>query len=368
VFVEGGAITVPYQVVANGISYTVVDDCRTTLWAVITGQVTDEALGEFSVPGFAVDLSRDDLGSRTTEKGLYAVTAYPERSFPQHSTVSYPVDFTLTAPGFHDFPMSVTIPAASPFPVSALTVAMRRKPVVIQGRVVSVVTRAPIANATVLSADNPATPLVHVTALRTPLSFAHALNAPLQSVTFTVNGSTTLQDPIVGGTGVINLASRAGIGSAVGLSSVLRISNAAKTQVEYAFFASMGPGPAGSPGLVYLRNPLNRSYPKAGSTVELVTANPGLPSVGILTDARAGDGVVLAPQLFTSAVAIDAASPALAEYREVGAITDADGYYSLAGIGRLQEVFLKAASGASSQTQGWYIDYGLQSNIVDFRL
>lgn len=357
----------PYQVVANGISYTVVDDCKTTLWAVITGQVTDEALGEFSVPGFAVELSRDDLGYRTTEKGLYAVTAYAERSFPQHSTVSYPVDFTLTAPGFDDFSTSVTIPAASPFPVSALTVAMRRKPVVIQGRVVSAATRAPIANATVLSADNPATPTVHATALRTPLSFAHALNAPLQTVTFNVNGSTTLQEPIAGGTRVINLLSRSGIGSGPGLSSVLRISNAAKTQVEYAFFVSMGPGPAGSPGLVYLRNSLNRSYPKLGSTVELVTPNPNVPSVGILTDARAGDGVLLAPQLFTTSVAIDAPSPALTEYQEAGAITDADGYYSLAGIGRLQEIFLQAAGGAN-QTQGWYIDYGLPCNVVDFRL
>lgn len=358
----------PYKVVAHDISYTVVDDCKTTLWAVITGQVTDEALGEFAVPGFVVDLSRNDLGYRTTEKGHYAITAYPEQSFPQHSTVSYPVDFTLTAPGFDDFPMSVTIPAASPFPVSALTVAMRRQPVVIQGRVVSALTRAPIANATVLSADNPATPAVHVTALRTPLSFGHATNAPLQNVTFNVNGSTTLQEPIVGGTSVINLLSRSGIGSGPGLSSVLRISNAAKTQVEYAFFASFGPGPAGSSGLVYLRNALNRSYPKAGSTVELVTPNLGVPSVGILLDAQAGDGVVLAPQLFTTTVAIDSALPALTEYHEVGAITDADGYYWLVGIGRLQEIFLQAASGGSNQTQGWYIDYGQPCNIVDFRL
>lgn len=364
----------PYQVVANGISYTVVDDCTTTLWVVITGQVTDEAvdrpagaLSEFSAPGFAVDLSRDDLGYRTTEKGLYAVTAYPERSFPQHSTAPYTVNFTLTAPGFDDYPMSITIPKLSPFPVSALTVAMRRKPVVIQGRVVDAATpRAAIANATVQSVDNPATPGVHVTALRTPFSFAHAVNAQLQNVTFTLNGSTTLQEPIVGGTRVINLLSRSGIGSGPGLSHVLRISNA--SQVEYAFFASLGPGPLGSPGLVYLRDSLFFSYPTAGTTVDLVTPNLAPPSVGILPDARAGDGVVLASQLFTATVAIDGTSAVLAEYREVGAITDANGYYTLVGIGRVQEIFLQAVSGALNHTQHWYIDYRQPCNIVDFRL
>ena len=354
-----------YQVVANSVVYTVVDDCATTLWAVVTGRVTDEALGEFTAPGLAVEFSRDDLGYRTADKGLYAITASLARSFPQLSSTSYPLNFTLTAPGFDDFPVSLTIPAGSPCPVSALTASMRRTPVLIQGRVVNATTRAPIANATVLSVDDPVTPpSVHATALRTPLSVAHTAAASLQAVTFATSGSTTLQDAFLGGTEVLNLLARTGLAA----NSIVRISNATKTQVEYGIVASLGPGPAGSAGLVYLRNPLNRSYPIVGSTVEVVTATLAGAAVALSTDARAGDGIVLAPQLFTSALAIDSASPALIEYREVGAITDADGYYSLAGIGRLQEMFLKASAGALNQTQGWYLDYGLPTNIVDFRL
>ncbi len=112
---------VSYQVEANSVLYTVVDDCTTTYWALITGHVTDEILGEFTAPGFTVELSRSDMGTRTTEKGLYAVTGYPEQSFPQLGIMGYTVNLVLTAPGFRDYPISVSIPMAAAFPVPALT-------------------------------------------------------------------------------------------------------------------------------------------------------------------------------------------------------------------------------------------------------
>lgn len=355
-----------YQVQTNELLYTVVDDCTTTYWALITGQVTDEVLGQFKAPGFTVELSRGDLGTRATDDGLYAITGYPEQAFPQLSTTSYTVDFILSAPGFLDHPLSVTIPVNATFPVAAPAAALRHVPVRIQGRVVNATTRAPISNATVLSVDDPLSPPppVHTTALRTPLYFAHASGASVQSVSMAVGLSTTLQLPFLGGTSVLELMNRGGLG----LNSVLRISSANKLQVEYGIVENLGPGPAASPGQVFLKTPLNRSYAVAGTAVESVTPTLTGAPAALSTDADAGDGVLRANQLFTGTVAIEPASPTLVEYHEVGTITDADGYYSFAGIGRVSEIFLKASSGVLQQTLSWYLDFDEATNLLDFRL
>ena len=61
----------------DGTLYTVTTDVTTTYYAVITGAVTDETFGSFNMPGFAVELTRDDLQSKNTPEGLYAVTGRP---------------------------------------------------------------------------------------------------------------------------------------------------------------------------------------------------------------------------------------------------------------------------------------------------
>jgi hypothetical protein len=103
------------QVELNNLVYTIDHDRTTVYWAVITGGVTDEIFGDFYAPGFAVELTRSDLGTRTTDSGLFAITGYPKQSFPQLSTISYVVNFILSAPGFRDFPLAVTIPVNATF-------------------------------------------------------------------------------------------------------------------------------------------------------------------------------------------------------------------------------------------------------------
>jgi hypothetical protein len=176
--------------------------------------------------------------------------------------------------------------------------------------------------------------------------------------------STTLQQPFVGSTKVLELTTRSGLGP----NSVVRISSANKAQVEYGIVETLGPGPAASPGQVFLKTLLNRSYAVTGTTVESVTATLTGAPASLSTDANAGDGVLRASQLFSGPVAIESASPTLVEYHEVGAVTDAEGYYSFAGIGRVPEIFLKATSGALQQTLSWYLDFDEATNLLDFRL
>jgi len=354
-----------YQTTADGEVYTVIDAGTSVYWAVITGAASDEIFGTLNAPGFAVELTRSDLGAKAYGNGLYAITGYPGQSFPQLATTSYTVSYTLTAPGYRDFPMSVTIPTGTTvFPVGASASAMRLLPVTVQGRVVSGTTRLPIGGAAIASIDNPsAPPTVHVTALRSPLYCAHAAGAAAQPVIIATTGSATLTAAVTGGDQMLNLSDRTGLAAG----SIVRLTYAVGVWVEYGVVASLGPGPASASGQVFLTNALNSSYPTAGTVVDFVSATPSGGGATLSSDADAGDGVLLASQLFSQTVALETGTPQY-EIHEIGAISGGDGYYILAGIGRVQEIFLQATSGASNQTANWFLEYDQALNTVNFQL
>lgn len=352
-----------YQVDANSQVFTVVDDLTIDYWAVITGEATDEIFGTLAAPGFAVEISRTDLATRALANGLYALTGYPGQSFPHLATKCYTVHYVLTAPGFRNLPVKAIVPVDAIFPVAAPAAAMRRLPVRIQGRVVSSTTRLPISGALIVSIDPTAPPPVHTTVLRSPLYFAHASGVTAQTVTIAVSGSAALTASVTGGDQVLNLSVRTGLAA----NSIVRLTNSAGVLLEYGVVDHLGPGAASAPGQVFLRNALNRSYPVAGTAVDFVTATPAGGAATLSADADAGDGVLLASQLFSTTVAIETGG-ALAELHEIGAVSDSDGYYGLDGMGRVQELFLQAAQGALTGSVDWFVEYDQSLNLVDFRL
>jgi hypothetical protein len=347
--------------------YTITGDVTTTYSAVITGAVTDEIFGTFNMPGFEVELAGNDLQSKATAEGLYALTGYPALSFPKLASTSYTVNYTLAAPGFRDYAMQVTIPVNSSFPVSAPGVAMRRLPVRLQGRVVSDSTGLPLTGATIVAVDNPnppspppPPPVPHSMLLRSPLYSAHAVGAPVQAVALTQIGNTQLAQPAAAGTTTIFLKTTTGLSG----TAFIQIMTPDTTLVEYATVASMGP----AAGQVNLNTPLNRSYAlgAAASTVNFVTAALAGTVAHLLADPNTGDGILVADALLTaSTLVIDYGAPAV-EYHEVGAITDSMGYYAFNGTGRVQELFLEA-NGATPPTP-WMIEFDQPINIVDFSI
>jgi len=122
---------------------------------------------------------------------------------------------------------------------------------------------------------------------------------------------------------------------------------------------------------VFLRNALNRSYSPAlalAPVIQFVNATPTGGAASLASDANVGDGVLLANQLLNGGpLVVDAGTPG-AEYHEVGALTDGDGYYGLEGIGRVQQIFLQSSQGALLKTVGWFIEYDHAVNVVDLRL
>jgi len=347
--------------------YTVTTDVTTTYAAVITGAVTDEIFGAFNMPGFEVELMREDLQTKTTAEGLYALTGYPTLSFPQLTTTSYTVSFTLAAPGFRDYPMQVTILVNSSFPVSAPGAAMRRLPVRLQGRVVSDSTGLPVTSALVVSVDNPnppspppPPPVPHAMLLRSPLYSAHPVPATtVQAVTLTQTGTAQLTQPATAGATTILLNTTGGLSG----SAFVQIMTADTTLVEYAIVTSTGP----AAGQVNLTTPLNRSYgPGTASTVNFVTAAATGAVAHLLADSNIGDGILVADALLSASTVVIDDGTAAVEYHELGAVTDYMGYYAFNGVGRVQELFLEA-NGTTPPTP-WMIEFDKPINIVDFRI
>jgi hypothetical protein len=169
-----------------------------------------------------------------------------------------------------------------------------------------------------------------------------------------------LTQPVTGGDQVLNLSTRAGLAAG----SIIQLNNSSVVWLEYATVASLGPG-APAAGQVFLTASVNYSYPPT-STVSFVTATPSGAATTLSSDANIGDGVVLAPQLFTQTVVLESGTPH-EEVHAAGALTGADGYYGLDGIGRVQEIFLQANSG-SNPVADWFVQYDQPVNFVDFQV
>jgi hypothetical protein len=231
---------------------------------------------------------------------------------------------------------------------------------------VNEVTRAPIVGAVVIAVDDPSSPpVVHVSALRTPLYFDHPVGTPVQLVTLTAGGTANLNVRAESGTNVVEISTRAGLVPG----SVIQLSDAARLLVEYGVVDHLGPGAPAAAGQVFFKNALNRTHGQNAATlVQFMTAAlSGAPSA-LSADSNSGDGVVLAGQLFGGGTLALASGTPVEEYHEIGALSDSDGYYGFDGMGRVPQIFMKATQGLLKQTIGWFIEYDRSVNLVDFRL
>ncbi len=348
----------------NGKVYTVADDFTSVYQAVITGVVTDEILGVLAAPDLTIRADRSDLAAKTSGSGLFAVSGYVKQAFPKLNLMGYTVQLVASASGFRDLTVLVPVPMNATFPVPAPAMALRRNPVTVQGRVVAdSANRPPIAGAKIVLVDDPTTPpALHSMVLRSPLLLPHAAGTTVREIAMTVFGSAQLNANANSGTKVLSLSSVAGLAA----NSVLQFANASGTRVEYEIVDSLGPGA----GQVFLRQALNSSF-AAGVATTVQFLNPG--AIGATTtlgmDADSGDGVLVAPLLLTgNTLEIDPGTLSV-EYHESGALSDADGYYGIAGVGRSAELFFEAShAGFTSLTRDWFVEYGKAVNIIDFRL
>lgn len=366
-------MSVAYGISAQGLVYTVVDDLTTYYWAVIVGTVEDEIFGGLLPTSFRLEADRPDLRVRTLPNGLFALAGYPEIAFPKLISQSYPVNLVISSPGYRDFPIHVTIPVNATFPVVAPTAKLRRLPVRVQGRVVKASDRSSISGAKVTTVNEPGVPppLQQVAALRTPLYFAHAAGVKAQDCQLSPTGSLKqLSVRAAARTTVLSLTNRAGLSPG---NPVLRIGGDPLTdpQVEFAVVDSLVPPVTNLnlPGDVILRSGLNHSFP-TGTSVQMVTPSLLATTRTLQLEADAGDGVLILDGLLNvDTIEIIDPDPLRVEYHAVGALSDADGFYRLDGVGRQVTFFLNAAaSGLTDSTLPLGLNYSRPVNLLDFRL
>lgn len=363
-----------YQMQSGDSTYIVVDDTTTTYVAVVTGAVTDQVLGGGIGAGLAVETSRRDLGSRITPQGLFAVTGYPAVAFPKLASTGYSLTLALSAPGFVGQTLAVTIPQNAVFPVSAPSVALRRVPVKIQGRVVDSHTGDPLSGALVSSVVNPLPPPANAPTvlLRIPLYYAQPTGTNVQPVTLANVGSgNQLTQSIPAGSSVLPLSSLGGLTPGTLVQLANQSASASGTLLEYGVVTQLIPASAGQPAQAVLANPLNRSYSTGTlTTVNFFNASPTGSAMALTADAEAGDGLLqVASWVNGTTVMIGAANTSTVEYHELGALTDADGFYAVGGVGGVPGFFPQAShQGSMSTAAQWFIEFDQPNNVVNFQI
>jgi len=344
--------SIPYQVNAQGLTYTVVDDVTIVYQALVTGAIVNEVTGLPLRSQFAVAVDLPNGQTRAMEGGFFVVSGHGAQVFPDLATKSYSLNLTITADGYRPAIIAVTIPIAASLPVALPFVNLRPLTLRLQGRVVKESDRTPIAGASVVCTT------AKVLALRTPSYFDHAALITVNARSLNPGGAAKqLTGDARSGSTILTLNSTVGLAGG----QVLRIGSDVKN--DFGIIDTVGPGPA----QVTLKYGLGQTY-AAGTAVQGVTPGIVSGSAHLMRDANVGDGVMLldAP-LATDAVEIQDGTHL--EYHAVNAISDAAGYYRLNGIGGVSALDLKASAGGFTDLAISYaLAYGEPINIVDFRL
>lgn len=122
------------------------------------------------------------------------------------------------------------------------------------------------------------------------------------------------------------------------------------------------PAPPLTEYVVALRSPLSFDHASGVSALDATGT-----IMNLARKADAGDGVIFLTGE-PSGTTIEILDPS-GEIRNLGALTDAAGYYRLNGIGRVKTMQLEAStSSVTSPTVPWTINYQQAINIVDFQL
>lgn len=369
----------PDQVFVDNQMYTLVKDFRTSYQVLVSGLARDALTGE--APVGALSISLRSMNVATTDQvmkslifikvlgsGLFCLAGAPERIFPDLSNTGYSLGLEVQVPGYRSAQLTASIPRNSTFPLPTLPpVDLQPLPIRIQGRVVGMTTTpTPIVGANVFLLDEPnATLTEHVVALRTPLHFPHATGTTVQQRQLAPSGAVRqLATSVSAGNQVLTLNDSTGLAGG----DILLIGSEAAG--EYAVIDNL---PRNVPSQVMLFNALNRSY-AAGTAVQQYTPGSMGTNTMLSRPVDVGDGVLFLPvTLSASAGVIELAdaTASLVEYHALGAVTDANGYYQLDGITRVQTVYMDASAAgyaAMHNPTAWTVDYGRPVNIVDFQL
>jgi hypothetical protein len=340
-------MSVRYQVAAQGLVYTVVDDLQVIETVVITSGLIDEASGAPLLVEAVITADVPGLNVTFTDGALFAVYGYVDRVFPKLATTSYTVNLAITAPGYRPASVTVPIPVAATFPIVLSAIKMRPLPVRVQGRAVKDRDRSALAGAVISGTD--ATVLL----MRTILRFDHAQGK-------TVNSLATAP-PVRNLTADVQRGSKSiFLNDTTGLAATQLLQIGVDGTAEIGVIAIVGPAPK----QITLQDGLRSGFTN-GATVQQVT--PGA-SVTLTRSANAGDGLLLVSG-GVAGTAVQIVDGAQTEGCVLNTVSDAAGYYHFNGMTGVVSLNLQCSfTGLTAATTSWFLIYNDPVNVVDFRL
>jgi hypothetical protein len=356
-------------VTANGIQYAIVDDGVRIAQAVAVGRVVDELSD--TPPSVRVEIDWPHLWVTTPGDGTVCIAGKVDLAFPALATTAYDVPVVVHVEGGVDLAVVVHVPAAATFPIPIVLPPLRRVTVRLQGRVVEQPNPAAgIAGARVVAVDDPSppAPLVHhALVLRTPLRFGHDVPTPVRGRALGAPGAASvIAESAAPDADTVTLSTRAGL--AVG--ALLRIGEEASC--EFAVIRALPPVPVNPalPGPVQLWGGLLRGAAVGTPVSRIPLGGPG-PVTSLARASARGDGLaLLVAHIGGEVVEVDDANPDHVEYAAIGALTDAQGYYRVDGIGRVRTCFFRASHAAwtDSPPTPCSLDLDRPATLLNFRL
>ena len=343
-------------------AYEIIDDRIDVFQALVIGSVIDEATGA-APRSFTVRADDPSLLPSAHDGGAFCLAGDPDVALADHS-VPHTLTVIIDAEGFREQILSVTVPINPSFPITVPTAVLRRTPIRIQGRVVALDTGNPIASAAIIMLDTtPLPPPRHAVLFDTPLWRDHAATIAVQGQALTPVASpvlikTVTADADAGATMLI-LDDRQGLGPG----QVLRIGAAGA--YGFAEIATL----AAQPGGVNLVSPLARSARNNDAAAPFALGAPMGPAAKLVDTGFAGEGIVILDAVPAGDVIVITDPPGVREYHNLGAISNAEGYYALDGIARLAVLPLQISAAAFITAKtNWSVDWSRTPNLLDWRL
>ena len=364
-------MTIPHEVVTDVRRYQVVTDLHLTLFVLAWGRVTDLTTAKAPRAPFTATTALPHSVVKVFEDGFWCVAGVPERCF-EDLTVANSFAVDLASGGYSGAAVTVNIPANPLWSVDAGTQPLSPFPVRLQGRVVRKLNGLPVINGKVIAVD-PIGPALapRPFALRSLLKQNHAAGAAIQGVAL---------NPVA-----LAPARKLGLNSQLG-SAVITVNNRTSLAIgqiirfrdeasgEYGRIASVSALPANLalPGEVTLETPVRKSFPRT-TAIDVFAAGAAVgPSMTLQQPASGGEGVLQLNGYPSGDVLRLTEAGLVPEFHAPGALTDAQGYFAIDGVARVNRIFLgvEAAGFTSPPNQAalWVVDYSQAVNVMDFRL
>ena len=296
--------------------------------------------------------------ARVTRDGFVVIGGNVTRVFPDLAASDHKIEVEVSSAAFRTLDLIINVPNGTTFPMAPAGVVMHPRPITLAGRVVSLAAgNPPIPDALVVSDG------LRVVALRTPLNNDHDTGVELHEVTVnTLGPAKTFDTCAQRSTTTIRPSNRQNLAAG----NVLRLGGQGRR--EFARIAQIPAEPAdlAQPGDVILARPLVRSF-SAGDVIQRVQVADNGGGSTLATPVYSGTAILeVTSDLSPAIVRIESMASADLEVVEVGALSDADGYYKLDGWDRPPSLDLRASANLFDDAlTAWRPNFSVRKDVVD---